>query len=327
MVPQQCHAGKWLVFWITGADPTAAQVAEAECLAAQFGDCDACLIHIAATADVGHVEPPTLDALVQYFDPEGEFPRALGLDGPGTILIDRSHRLHSVTPGGTIEDALETCRAGHARSPAGELCTQAPVLLVANVLETDLCRALIAYWKQGSKMENAVARQAGGNQVPVSQIKRRSDVVVQELALFQSVKQRIERRVLTEVIKAFQFETARMEALRVGCYDAAAHGAFGRHRDNMTPYTAHRKFAMSLNLNSGDYEGGAIAFPEYGRQIYRPAAGEAIVFSCSLVHEAQPVRKGRRFGLFTFFTDRTGAAQEDGMLAMRKGEIVPYTVA
>ena len=139
------------------------------------------------------------------------------------------------------------------------------------------------------------------------------------------IKQRIERRVLLEMKKCLQFEAARMEALRVGCYDAAANGAFGRHRDNMTPYTAHRKFAMSLNLNR-DYDGGALAFPEYGRELYKPDAGDAVVFSCSLLHEALAVTAGRRFGLFTFFTDCAGAAQEDAMLIKRGAEVDSYEI-
>ena len=46
---------------------------------------------------------------------------------------------------------------------------------------------------------------------------------------------------------------------------------------------------MTLNLNTGGYEGGALWFPEFGRQLYAPEAGGAVVFSCSLLHEALPV--------------------------------------
>ena len=57
---------------------------------------------------------------------------------------------------------------------------------------------------------------------------------------------------------------------------------------------------MSLNLND-DYEGGLLRFPEFPGPVYRPAAGDAVVFSCTLLHEATPVTAGRRFGLFGFF--------------------------
>jgi predicted 2-oxoglutarate/Fe(II)-dependent dioxygenase YbiX len=58
---------------------------------------------------------------------------------------------------------------------------------------------------------------------------------------------------------------------------------------------------MSLNLNAGDYDGGYLRFPEYGPLLYRPETGGAVIFSCALLHEAMPVTRGRRFGIFGFF--------------------------
>lgn len=99
-----------------------------------------------------------------------------------------------------------------------------------------------------------------------------------------------------------------METLRIGCYDADAGGYFRAHRDNTTPYTAHRRFALTLNLNTGDYEGGNLKFPEYGPEHYCPDVGGAVVFSCSLLHEAMDVTEGRRFAMFSFFS---GDAEEE----------------
>ncbi len=42
-------------------------------------------------------------------------------------------------------------------------------------------------------------------------------------------------------------------------------------------------------------------FPEYGPHTYRPATGGAIVFPCSLIHEALPVTEGDRFAVISFF--------------------------
>ncbi|MGH9334082.1 MAG: 2OG-Fe(II) oxygenase, partial [Vicinamibacteria bacterium] len=69
--------------------------------------------------------------------------------------------------------------------------------------------------------------------------------------------------------------------------------------DNLSPATAHRRFALSLNLNEA-YEGGELSFPEYGPIRYRPAAGEALLFSCSLLHEVSEVTSGERFALLSF---------------------------
>ena len=103
------------------------------------------------------------------------------------------------------------------------------------------------------------------------------------------------------ILAAFQFRIEVMEGIRIGCYDAADRGYFRAHHDNTTPATRHRRFAMSINLNTGDYTGGELRFPDYGPQLYVPPIGGAVVFSCSLLHEVLPVTAGRRLGVFTFF--------------------------
>ena len=80
------------------------------------------------------------------------------------------------------------------------------------------------------------------------------------------------------------------------------------HRDNTTKGTSHRRFAVTINLNAAEYEGGELWFPEYGKRLYKPATGSAVVFSCSLLHEARPVTKGIRFALLPFLYDDAAAA-------------------
>ena len=118
--------------------------------------------------------------------------------------------------------------------------------------------------------------------------------------LNQEIRDLFGRRVMPEVFKAFQYWVKSYEVLRVGCYDSADGGYFRRHRDDIGDSRTPRRFALSANLNA-EFDGGDLLFPEYGRQVYRPAAGSAVVFSCQLLHEALPVTAGRRIGLFTFF--------------------------
>jgi predicted 2-oxoglutarate/Fe(II)-dependent dioxygenase YbiX len=103
------------------------------------------------------------------------------------------------------------------------------------------------------------------------------------------------------VKRSFQFEATRMERYIVGRYEAGA-GHFRPHRDNTTKGTAHRRFAVTINLNAGDYEGGDLRFPEYGARTYRAPTGGAVVFSCSLLHEATPVTRGERYAFLPFST-------------------------
>ena len=118
-------------------------------------------------------------------------------------------------------------------------------------------------------------------------------------------RSRLAKRVIPEMRKVFDFKATRAERLRIGCYEASERGVFEAHRDNVDP-TGGRRFAMSLNLNTEDYDGGHLRFPEYGPELYRPATGDAVIFSCYLVHEALPVIRGERFVLLTFFYGEEG---------------------
>ena len=60
---------------------------------------------------------------------------------------------------------------------------------------------------------------------------------------------------------------------------------------------------MSLNLN-GDLEGGWLVFPESAGLKVSPPTGAAAVFACSVLHQALPVTRGRRFVLTTFFRQK-----------------------
>jgi predicted 2-oxoglutarate/Fe(II)-dependent dioxygenase YbiX len=190
----------------------------------------------------------------------------------------------------------------------------APVLVIPGVLDAEHCRTLIRHWEKSEKIKGAVSTQGDGAAVRAT-IKVRDDVPILGPELLDPLRRAFLARVLPEIHRAFQFPVTQVESMRIGCYDSASSGFFGPHRDNTTPYTAHRKFALTLNLNTGDYEGGELRFPDYGGTLFAPEAGGAVVFSCSLLHEALPVRKGRRFGLFTFFFDDAGAVQVRRMLA------------
>ena len=113
-------------------------------------------------------------------------------------------------------------------------------------------------------------------------------------------------RIFPEIFRAFQARMTRVEELKIVRYDSTPGGYFRPHRDNTLPSNAHRRFAITLNLNAEDYEGGRLRFPEYGGASYKPATGEAVVFSCTLMHEATNVEDGVRFVLLSFLYDEQG---------------------
>jgi predicted 2-oxoglutarate/Fe(II)-dependent dioxygenase YbiX len=118
-------------------------------------------------------------------------------------------------------------------------------------------------------------------------------------------------RIAPEVRKAFQVDICHMDRLLIARYEAGK-GYFRRHRDNGAPTVMFPQFALSLNLNTDEYHGGHLTFPEYSSHVYGPAAGGGIVFSASLLHEALPVTSGTRYVLLTFLHD---AAAETRRLA------------
>ena len=113
----------------------------------------------------------------------------------------------------------------------------------------------------------------------------------------------IARRISPELTKAFFYGSFKFDRVLIACYDAERGDYFRRHRDNSTPSTTGRRFALTLNLNSEDYDGGELVFPEYGDYRYKPPTGAAVLFSCSLLHEALPVTRGQRFALLSFLRD------------------------
>lgn len=186
-----------------------------------------------------------------------------------------------------------------------------PALLIPNVLDRELCSYLIAqYWTRGN-VDSGTFRMVDGEMVhaPNYDAKRRRDHHVVDDDLLEEIGAIMGRRVVPEMRRAFHARITRVEEFKIVCYDPEPGGYFRPHRDNATPGTAHRRFAMTLNLNAEAYEGGYLCFPEFGGARYKPATGEAIVFSCNLLHEATEVRGGRRFVLLSFLLDESGERQ------------------
>ena len=137
--------------------------------------------------------------------------------------------------------------------------------------------------------------------------KKRNDFRIADPDLRAALVNRIDQRIRPAVKRAFQFEATRVERYIVACYDAGVGGFFRPHRDNTTKGTAHRRFAVTINLNSEDYEGGELRFPEFGPRTYRASTGGAVIFSCELLHEATPVTKGTRYAFLPFLYDDAAA--------------------
>ena len=183
----------------------------------------------------------------------------------------------------------------------------APVLIAPRIFEPELCQALIERHQQTGGDFTGVMRDDGDRTVAVmDELKKRRDIWLDDPELQAAIRARLERRLFPLIKLSFEFAATHIERYLVSCYDAADQAVFHAHRDNTTQGTAHRKFACSLNLND-DFEGGDLRFAEFGTATYRPPPGGAVVFSCSLMHEALPVTAGKRYAFLPFLFDAAGA--------------------
>jgi predicted 2-oxoglutarate/Fe(II)-dependent dioxygenase YbiX/peroxiredoxin len=239
---------------------------------------------------------------------------------PHWLLIDRTLRISGIFPIDAGEAALAALEAA-AGAPA--MPDFAPVLVIPGVLEPALCRHLVGLYEQNGGEESGFMREVDGKTVLVTDPghKRRRDYLIADRTLQQQLALRVRRRLNPMIKRAFQFEVTRMERYIVACYDADTGGHFRPHRDNTTSGTAHRRFAVTINLNT-NYEGGDLRFPEYGPRTYRAPPGGAVVFSCSMLHEATPVLRGTRYAFLPFLYDEAGAEVREANNA-RLGDGVP----
>ncbi len=180
----------------------------------------------------------------------------------------------------------------------------APVLVLPNVFEPEICAQLTALGEAGEGRASGVMREVEGSTVEVKDArhKRRRDTMITDPALQVQLRDRMGLRLLPAILQAFHFRVTHLERYLVACYDAGDGGFFNAHRDNVTRGTAHRRLAVTINLNA-DYDGGELVFPEFGSRTYRAEPGAATVFSCSLMHEVLPVRRGKRFAFLPFLHD------------------------
>lgn len=191
----------------------------------------------------------------------------------------------------------------------GGLDMHAPVLMLPRVFEPELCAQLMAAYELHGGEDSGFMRDVAGKTTlirdPVQKVRR--DHLLDDPALKRQIDVRVHRRVASAIQRFYCFDATRMERYLVACYSAEDGGHFRPHRDNTTRGTAHRRFALSVNLNAG-FEGGELEFPEFGTRRYVAPPGAGIVFPCGLLHGVRPVRAGRRFAFLPFLYDEAAAA-------------------
>lgn len=339
-------AGRYIVLCILGSagDPgIRAAIGAAAARADIFDDRHASLFGVSLDPDDHRLErlAARLPGVRHFWDFDGVICRlygALSIDAdPGKLsplrrlwlVLDPTLRVLRVFEFSPKPEAVAEVLDYIAALPSPErfagVPLQAPILFLPNVFEPALCERLIGLHRRHGGEPSGFMRERDGKTVAVQdpEFKRRRDYLLEDPGIIQAIQSRVRRRIRPEIGKAFQFDACRMERYIVACYSSEDRGFFKPHRDNTTKGTAHRRFAVSINLND-DFEGGDLCFPEYGPRTFKPPPGAAVVFSCSLLHTVHEVVRGNRYAFLPFLYDDAAAAiREHNNVHLGEG-VKPY---
>lgn len=301
-------AGRFVLLGFMPPDAEGQQraLADFRAVRGKMDDRNACAFLVSPQGDLDGAPADMLPGVRWFFDGEGLIRRLYGRE-TGWLLLDPVLRVVTSAP---LEAPHELLAEVAALPPAGGYAGRelvAPVLIVPRVLTPEFCRALMDHYDAQGGERSGVMRDIDGKTVGVlDNMKSRRDVSVSDPELRAGIIRALEVQLAPMIERTFHFKATRLERYLVACYDADEGGFFRPHRDNQSFATAHRKFAVSINLNAEDFEGGDLRFPEFGPRTYRPPSGGAVVFCCSMLHEATPVTRGRRYALLPFLYDAAG---------------------
>lgn len=238
-----------------------------------------------------------------------------GEDMPNPIAL----RTIVMTPGRRVSAIYDApALSGHAQRTEehlkrisirdeGMTPPHAPVLVIPRVFLPEECSELVRYFERESHVVDISRFNPNHKNLdvksPAYEYNRqdRIDLIIRQPQTAQTLEARLAQRVAPLVKKSFGFEIQKREPFVIARYEGRRSGVEIGHRDNVTAATAHRRFAISINLND-DFEGGEIVFREFSPAGYRGAAGTATVFSSSLLHEVLETTRGRRYVMISHFS-------------------------
>jgi len=317
------EAGRFHVLVFAGALGRPRTAAAVAAFAGRRDALDELRIHVHLVLPAAEADRATAAPFPVLADPDGAALRRMGVAaGRGrdaTVVLaigPNGHVLACVdadADGDPAAIVLERARPlAEKRQAAGVPAIHPPVLVVPDVLSPEDCRRLIGiYAMQGQEFVEPGHNQLQGRttdckmRIPEYGRNDRVDHWVCAPANNAVIDQRLVPRLMPEIQKAFNYEVTRHERYRIACYEGYRGGSQHGHRDNTLPFVAHRRFAVTINLNADEYEGAELRFPEFSEAAYKTPTGSAIVFSCSLLHEVMAMRSGRRFALLAFLFGQT----------------------
>jgi predicted 2-oxoglutarate/Fe(II)-dependent dioxygenase YbiX len=247
----------------------------------------------------------------------------LGPHETGVLVLDRNLRTalwRCPASEPSVVTACLACLDALPNEPARDVLAPAPVIVLPNLFPRALCQTLIGLFESSPTIEGEIAcvSAAGvaSNVVDHAKKRRRDMIIAEGTGLHRILRDMLLDRCRPEIAKAFQCDVRHTDRLLLSRYDVG--GWFRKHRDNDSESVSFREFALSVNLNTGDYQGGRLMFPEYNDHRHEPPAGGGIIFSTSVLHEAAPVTQGSRYVLLTFFHGEAAETRRQAMMTNPK---------
>ncbi len=243
----------------------------------------------------------------------------IGLDAevPEVLILDGNLRAAGRIGAGDVESMVAATLATVNRLPGEaprDVWAPAPVLLLPNLLDPELCRELIEMHRTGASFDSPVlttdAQGRPQHKLDYTYKKRRDLLLERDHPMHVRITDILLRRCIPEIKRVFQVDARHTDRLLIACYPGDG-GHFRRHRDNRPEIVAFRRFALSINLtlSADGYEGGFLRLPEFNAHHYRCPTGAGLIFSVALLHEITPVLRGDRYVLVTHLHDDEGEAQ------------------
>lgn len=239
------------------------------------------------------------------------------------LVLDRNMRVAGRSnvneEGKTVATTLAITHRLPHEAPR-DVCTPAPVLILPNLLDLDLCRELIDMHETGVTTESPAFAVNADNHMHHKldyRLKKRRDYLLdRDHPMHIRITDILARRCIPEIKRSFQADVSHTDRINIACYPGDG-GHFRRHRDNRPEIVSYRKFALSINLtlSADGYEGGYLQLPEFNSHHYRCPPGAGIIFSVALLHEITPVLRGNRYVLVTHLHDDQGEIKWQEMRA------------
>jgi hypothetical protein len=181
-------------------------------------------------------------------------------DAPEVLVLDRNQRVAGRIGTGAVESmiaqTMATVRLLPSETPR-DICAPAPVLLLPNLLDRDLCQELIDMHRTGPSFDSPVlTTDAEGRAVHKLdyEFKKRRDLLLErEHPMHVRITEILMRSVVPEIKRVFQANVSHTDRLLLACYPGDG-GHFSRHRDDRPAAVAFRRFALSITVDQSHHQ-------------------------------------------------------------------------